>query len=124
MIPSLPPRSTGQIREAGLRKRPLANARGIDKSIRSPGQLAFRKLMIEARDAAGLTQAKLARRLHKHQSFVAKYEGGERRIDAIEFSASHHIRPPLARHPLCPDDLLAGHLVRHDVTVSDLRSRS
>jgi transcriptional regulator with XRE-family HTH domain len=41
--------------------------------------------MIKAREEAGLTQAKLARRLGKSQSFVAKYEGGERRIDVVEF---------------------------------------
>jgi predicted transcriptional regulator len=37
------------------------------------------------RKAAGLTQRELADRLHKPQSFVAKYEGGERRIDVVEF---------------------------------------
>jgi transcriptional regulator with XRE-family HTH domain len=41
--------------------------------------------MIKARKAAGLTQRELADRLHKPQSFVAKYEGGERRIDVVEF---------------------------------------
>jgi transcriptional regulator with XRE-family HTH domain len=41
--------------------------------------------MAEAREAAGLTQDKLARRLKRPQSFVAKYEGGERRIDVVEF---------------------------------------
>jgi transcriptional regulator with XRE-family HTH domain len=44
-----------------------------------------RELLIAARDKAGLTQQKLAKRLGKHQSFVAKYEGGERRLDVIEF---------------------------------------
>ena len=29
----------------------------------------------------------LAKRLKKHQSFVAKYEGGEWRIDVVEFLA-------------------------------------
>jgi transcriptional regulator with XRE-family HTH domain len=41
--------------------------------------------MIEARKAAGLTQQALAKRLKRHQSFVAKYETGERRLDVIEF---------------------------------------
>jgi transcriptional regulator with XRE-family HTH domain len=41
--------------------------------------------MVRARKAAGLTQRELADRLHKPQSFVAKYEGGERRIDVVEF---------------------------------------
>jgi transcriptional regulator with XRE-family HTH domain len=37
--------------------------------------------------AAGLTQQALALRLKKPQSFVAKYEGGERRLDVVEFVA-------------------------------------
>jgi len=41
--------------------------------------------MVKARKAAGLTQRELADRFHKPQSFVAKYEGGERRIDVVEF---------------------------------------
>ncbi len=41
--------------------------------------------MVGARKAAGLTQQALARRLKKPQSFVAKYEGGERRLDVVEF---------------------------------------
>jgi transcriptional regulator with XRE-family HTH domain len=43
--------------------------------------------MIAARKRAGLTQRELADLLHKPQSFVAKYEGGERRIDVVEFLA-------------------------------------
>jgi transcriptional regulator with XRE-family HTH domain len=43
--------------------------------------------MIEARRKAGLTQHELAKRLKKPQSFIAKYEGGERRIDVVEFVA-------------------------------------
>jgi transcriptional regulator with XRE-family HTH domain len=41
--------------------------------------------MVKARKSAGLTQRELAKRLHKPQSFVAKYEGGERRVDVLEF---------------------------------------
>ena len=38
----------------------------------------------KARERAGLTQTELAERLGKPQSFVAKYEGGERRLDVVE----------------------------------------
>ena len=40
--------------------------------------------MIDARKKTGLTQAVVAERLQKPQSFVAKYENGERRLDVIE----------------------------------------
>ncbi|APX26155.1 Helix-turn-helix protein (plasmid) [Salipiger profundus] len=40
--------------------------------------------MIAARKTAALTQEELAGRLKCHQSFVARVESGERRIDVIE----------------------------------------
>jgi len=61
--------------------------RGIGKSVHSPDQATFCELMIKARKAAGLTQHDLAKRIKKPQSFVAKYEGGERRLDVVEFVA-------------------------------------
>jgi len=42
-------------------------------------------LLIEKRKKAGLTQAELAKRLRRYQSFVATVESGQRRIDVIEF---------------------------------------
>jgi len=57
------------------------------KSLRSSDHLHFIALLVAAREKAGLTQQQLADRLDRHQSFVAKYEGGERRIDVIEFLA-------------------------------------
>ena len=60
-------------------------ARKLGKSVHSAGQIAFCELMIGARKAAGLTQHQLAKRLRRPQSFVAKYEGGERRVDVVEF---------------------------------------
>jgi len=62
-------------------------ARGIGKSIHSADQATFCELMTSARKDAGLTQHELAKRLKRPQSFVAKYEGGERRLDVIEFLA-------------------------------------
>ena len=42
-------------------------------------------LLIEARKKRGLTQHQVAKALGRPQSFVAKYEGGERRLDVMEF---------------------------------------
>ncbi len=42
-------------------------------------------LMTEARKATGLSQAELAAKISRPQSFVSKYELGERRLDVVEF---------------------------------------
>ncbi|WP_037462649.1 helix-turn-helix domain-containing protein [Sinorhizobium fredii] len=44
-------------------------------------------LLIAARRDAGLTQAQVGERLRQRQTFVSKYELGERRLDAAEFVA-------------------------------------
>jgi transcriptional regulator with XRE-family HTH domain len=45
----------------------------------------FRALLISARNAAGLKQSELAKRLGRHQSYISKVEIGERRLDVVEF---------------------------------------
>lgn len=55
------------------------------KTLRSPEHVRLIEWLVAARQRAGLTQQQLADRLDKHQSFVAKYEGGERRLDVVEF---------------------------------------
>jgi transcriptional regulator with XRE-family HTH domain len=60
------------------------------KSLRSPDHIRLIALLVAAREKAGMTQQALADRLGRPQSFVAKYEGGERRIDVIEFIAISH----------------------------------
>jgi transcriptional regulator with XRE-family HTH domain len=42
-------------------------------------------VLAAARTEAGLTQADVAKRLKRPQSFVSKYEQGERRLDVAEF---------------------------------------
>jgi transcriptional regulator with XRE-family HTH domain len=55
------------------------------KSLRSPQHRELLDRLIAARHNAGLTQHDLAALLHRNQSFVAKYEGAERRLEVIEF---------------------------------------
>ncbi|MBU2031554.1 MAG: helix-turn-helix transcriptional regulator [Alphaproteobacteria bacterium] len=57
----------------------------MQKSLRTPRQQLLQYLLVEARKAKNLTQADVAEALGKPQSFVAKYESGERRIDVVEF---------------------------------------
>jgi transcriptional regulator with XRE-family HTH domain len=42
------------------------------------------ELLRQQRKAAGLTQTIVAERLGKPPSYVAKYEGGDRRLDILE----------------------------------------
>lgn len=53
-------------------------------TLRSPAQEKLRALLRALRKNAGLTQAEVATRLEKPQSFVAKYEQGERKLSAVE----------------------------------------
>ena len=55
------------------------------RSLSSPTNERLKVLLVEARAAAGLTQGQLAARLSRPQSFVSKYERGERRLDVAEF---------------------------------------
>ena len=55
------------------------------KSLRSRTHQALCAALVEARKGAKLSQQELARRLRRSQSFVAKIEVGERRLDVLEF---------------------------------------
>lgn len=55
--------------------------------LNSPIYAQLRAFLIEAREQAGLTQAEVAKRLKRVQSFVSKYELGERRLDVVDFIA-------------------------------------
>lgn len=57
----------------------------MPKSVFSEEYNRFRQLVFEARKAAKLTQAELSAKLELPQSYVSKYERGERRLDVIEF---------------------------------------
>ena len=53
--------------------------------IHDPKYQVFRQMLLDARKEKGLQQVEVAERLGKTQSFVSKYERGERRLDFCEF---------------------------------------
>ncbi|MBQ4567713.1 MAG: helix-turn-helix transcriptional regulator [Desulfovibrio sp.] len=59
---------------------------------------AFLEELIAARKRNGLTQQAVADLLHKPQSFVSKYENGQRRLDVVEFC---QIARVLRENPVC-----------------------
>lgn len=63
----------------------IKGANQVPKSVFSEKYNQFRQLLIEARKIAGLTQTELSAHLQRPQSYVSKYERGERRLDLIEF---------------------------------------
>jgi transcriptional regulator with XRE-family HTH domain len=61
--------------------------RRMQKSLKSPEYARLIAMLVAVRHASGVQQQRLAEKLGKPQSFVAKYEGGERRLDLVEFIA-------------------------------------
>lgn len=64
--------------------------RRMQKSLKSPEYARLIGLLVAARKAADMRQQALAKKIGRPQSFVAKYEGGERRLDVVEFIAIAH----------------------------------
>jgi DNA-binding transcriptional regulator YiaG len=57
----------------------------MKKSIHTTKYKKFCELLTNARESKNLTQKQVAKKLGKPQSFVSKYENGERRLDVLEF---------------------------------------
>ena len=55
------------------------------KTLRSPQHMALIEELRRVRQQAGMTQTVLADKLGVAQSYVAKVEGAERRLDVVEF---------------------------------------
>lgn len=66
----------------------------MEKSIYSAEYQRLCQLLRELRQEAGLTQVQVAERLDVPQSFVSKYESGERRLDVIEL---YHVAEALGQ---------------------------
>ena len=60
---------------------------GVEKSIHTAGHQRLAEILRVIRTDQGLRQVDVAERLHEPQSFVAKYESGERRLDLVELDA-------------------------------------
>jgi transcriptional regulator with XRE-family HTH domain len=56
----------------------------MDKTLYTKGQLEFQRLLRELRQQAALRQQDVAELIDEPQSFVSKYESGERRLDILE----------------------------------------
>ena len=56
----------------------------MQKSLSSSKHKVFLELLRIVREEAGLRQLDVAQRLNQPQSFVSKYESGERRLDLLE----------------------------------------
>ena len=61
------------------------NNPAMPNPIHDPKYTIFREMLTTARTEQGLLQSHVAERLGKNQSFVSKYERGERRLDMPEF---------------------------------------
>ncbi|MFG1283891.1 helix-turn-helix domain-containing protein [Xanthobacter autotrophicus] len=59
----------------------------MPRDLRQPRYARLRQLVTQARKAAGLSQAAVAEKLGRPQSYIADIERNERRIDVIEFLA-------------------------------------
>jgi transcriptional regulator with XRE-family HTH domain len=56
----------------------------VTRSVFSPAYGRLRDWLVRARHERDLTQAQLATAMGRPQSFVSKYERGERRLDFVE----------------------------------------
>lgn len=56
----------------------------MESSPYAPGQKVLQNLLRQIRLEAGFRQVDLAKRVGQPQSFVSKYESGERRLDVLE----------------------------------------
>ena len=59
--------------------------RKMGKHLRTARHKALIAVLKSAREAAGITQRELARKLDRAHSFVGKIESGERQLNVLEF---------------------------------------
>ncbi|MGA9767897.1 MAG: helix-turn-helix transcriptional regulator [Blastocatellia bacterium] len=57
----------------------------MTKSVFTKRYALFLSILVSLRQDKGVSQHQLAKKLKKPQSYVSKYERGERRLDVVEF---------------------------------------
>ena len=57
----------------------------MEKTLGSKQHRALITLLIQKREQLGMTQSDLADAIGEYQSFVARLESGQRRVDVVEF---------------------------------------
>ena len=57
----------------------------MNKTLGSERHIALIEFLVGRRKAAGLSQEELAKKMGEYQSFVARLESGQRRVDVVEF---------------------------------------
>lgn len=57
----------------------------MTRSVHTTRYQRLLEVLVDARKSRQLSQAALAAKLGRHQTFVSKYERGERRLDVVEF---------------------------------------
>ena len=77
----------------------------MTKSVFTDNYTTFLKILVRSRKAVGMTQTELANKIKENQSYISKYENGERRLDVIEFI---EIAKALGVDPLRVIDELVG----------------
>ena len=78
----------------------------MNRFLHSPAHELLRALLVAKRTSQGLTQKNLAAILKKPQSYVSKYEIGEKNLDVIEFI---NISKALNENP---EKLLSEYLIK------------
>lgn len=56
----------------------------MQKSLYTKERLILCQLLHDLRKKSGMQQVELAKKLDEYQSFISKYESGERRLDLVE----------------------------------------
>jgi transcriptional regulator with XRE-family HTH domain len=64
---------------------PFLGAVDMSRTVGSARQKRLAELIVARRKTAKQTQAFVAKRLKRYQSFIATLESGQRRIDVVEF---------------------------------------